>query len=112
MSLVGPRPQDPEHCNRYYTKEEFGLFKVRPGITDFSSIVFSDEGDILAGSDNPNLKYNQLIRPWKSRLGLLHLQKRNFWIDLNLIFLTIIAGISNTSGAPWTQKDVAFYVGR
>lgn len=94
MSLVGPRPQEPEHCNRFYTKEEFGLFEVRSGITDFSSIVFSDEGEILNGSDNPDLKYNQLIRPWKSRLGLLYVQKRNFWIDLKLILLTLVASVS------------------
>ena len=61
MSLVGPRPQEPEHCNRFYPEEEFGLFEVRPGITDFSSIVFSDEGDILAKYADPDLKYNQII---------------------------------------------------
>src|SRR5207247_4709716 len=83
MSLVGPRPQVQRDVN-LYTEEEYHLFDVKPGITDFSSIVFSDEGDILKGSSNPDLRYNQLIRPWKSRLGLFYARHHNFWIDLKL----------------------------
>jgi lipopolysaccharide/colanic/teichoic acid biosynthesis glycosyltransferase len=94
MSFVGPRPQEPEHCNRFYTEEEFGLFEGRPGMTDFSSIVFSDEGDILAECDDPDLKYNQIIRPWKSRLGLFYLQSNSMWVDLQLIILTVVSIIS------------------
>ena len=52
MSLVGPRP-NVERDVAIYTEEELHLLDVRPGITDFSSIVFSDEGDILKGSLNP-----------------------------------------------------------
>ena len=54
------------------------LLSVKPGITDFSSIVFSDEGEILKDSDDPDLDYNQLIRPWKSRLGILYIENRSF----------------------------------
>src|SRR5215213_3935979 len=71
MSLVGPRP-NVERDTALYTTEERRLLSIRPGITDLASIVFADEGDILEGSDNPDLKYNQVIRPWKSRLGLLY----------------------------------------
>lgn len=77
-----------------YTAEERHLLDIRPGITDFSSIVFSDEGDVLAGSDDPDLKYNQVIRPWKSRLGLLYVEKRTFFVDLQIIWLTVIAILS------------------
>ena len=104
MSLVGPRPQDPEHCDLYYTKEELGLLEVRPGITDFSSIVFSDEGNILAGSDNPELKYNQIIRPWKSRFGLFYVSNRDFWVDLKLIILTLLAIVSRPAALKGVQK--------
>ena len=62
-----------------------------------SSIVFSDEGDILAGSDDPDLKYNQVIRPWKSRLGLLYVQKHTFFVDLQVIWLTVITIVSRES---------------
>ena len=69
MSLVGPRP-NVERETRLYTAEERRLLTVRPGITDYASIVFSDEGAILKDEPDPDLSYNQLIRPWKSRLSL------------------------------------------
>jgi lipopolysaccharide/colanic/teichoic acid biosynthesis glycosyltransferase len=94
MSLVGPRPQVKSHIEQCYTSEEMNLLNVRPGITDFSSIVFSDEGDILKDSANVDRDYNRLIRPWKSRLGLLYTKKQSFWIDIKLIFLTIQAIIN------------------
>jgi len=93
MSLVGPRPNVEREVN-LYTEEEKHLLDVRPGITDLSSIVFSDEGDILAGSDDPDLKYNQVIRPWKSRLGLLYIENQSFFLDIKIIVLTVFAIIS------------------
>ena len=93
MSLVGPRP-NVERDVAIYTDEELGLLNVRPGITDFSSIVFSDEGSILEGSDDPDLNYNQLIRPWKSRLGLFYIEHQSISLDIKLIYLTIISIMS------------------
>lgn len=90
MSLVGPRPNVDDETD-LYTKEECHLLDVRPGITDMSSIVFADESDILKGHDNPDLVYNQLIRPWKSRLGLLYVENVSLWLDVRLIFLTLLA---------------------
>ena len=90
MSLVGPRP-NVESDVRLYTDKEKELLLVKPGITDFSSIIFSDEGDILEGSENPDLLYNQIIRPWKSRLGLLYIENSNIILDIKIIILTAIA---------------------
>jgi lipopolysaccharide/colanic/teichoic acid biosynthesis glycosyltransferase len=90
MSLVGPRPNVEDEA-RLYTEEEKHLLDVRPGITDMASIVFADESDILKGHDDPDLAYNQLIRPWKSRLGLLYVEHASFWLDVQLIFMTILA---------------------
>lgn len=93
MSFVGPRPNVEREVS-LYTEEEKHLLDVRPGITDFASIVFSDEGDILAGYDDPDLKYNQLIRPWKSRLGLFYVQNGTFFLDIRLIILTLTSILS------------------
>jgi len=93
MSLVGPRPQVLADAG-LYTDTEKRMLSVRPGITDPASIVFSDEGDILKGSTDPDLLYNQIIRPWKSRLALAYIDHRNFWIDLWLIVLTVVAIVS------------------
>ena len=88
--------------------EENKLFNARPGITDFSSIIFSDEGSILSGSINPDLMYNQLIRPWKSRLGLFYVKNQSFWIDISLIFLTLVSVISR----PIALKGVKYILSK
>ena len=90
MSFVGPRPNVRSDVNLYTKKEEL-LLIVKPGITDFSSIIFSDEGEILAGSEDPDLKYNQIIRPWKSRLGILYIQNASFLLDFKLLIYTLVS---------------------
>lgn len=93
MSLVGPRPNVKRETD-LYTAEEKQLLAVRPGITDIASIVFADEGEILKNKDDPDLAYNQLIRPWKSRLGILYVQKRSLGLDIRLLWLTALTLIS------------------
>lgn len=93
MSLVGPRPNVKRETD-LYTQEEKKLLKVQPGITDFASIVFSDEGDILKDQIDPDIAYNQLIRPGKSLLGIFYIENRSFFLDFKLILLTIISLVS------------------
>ena len=88
MSFVGPRPNIKRETD-LYTSMEKNLLKVKPGITDIASIVFSDEGDILKNSKDPDIDYNQLIRPGKSELGLFYVKNSNILMDINLIFITI-----------------------
>ncbi len=91
MSLVGPRPNLRHGGVDLYTPEELGLLTGRPGITDLASIVFADEADILEGAVDPDAAYDRLIRPWKSRLGLLYLERRSLGIDLRILALTALA---------------------
>lgn len=93
MSLVGPRP-NVERETRLYTSVERRLLDVRPGITDFSSIVFADEGEILKDHSDPDIAYNQLIRPWKSRLGIFYVDHASTLLDLKLIWLTAVGMVS------------------
>lgn len=93
MSLVGPRPNLKRETD-LYTAEEKKLLLVKPGITDFSSIVFSDEGEILKDQPDPDIAYNQLIRPWKSKLGIFYVENKSLFIDIKLIYLTIISILS------------------
>lgn len=90
MSLVGPRPNTPREI-AHYTAVERELLSVRPGITDLSSIVFSDEGEILRDAADPDRAYADLIRPWKSRLGLVYVRKSSLMLDLRLLWLTLVA---------------------
>jgi lipopolysaccharide/colanic/teichoic acid biosynthesis glycosyltransferase len=93
MSLVGPRPNVKKETD-LYTIQEKKLLIVKPGITDFSSIVFSDEGEILKDHPDPDIAYNQLIRPWKSRLGIFYVENRNLSVDIKLVFLTVVSILS------------------
>ena len=94
MSVVGPRPNTRAWGVDLYTDEEKRLLTVRPGITDLASIVFADEGEILQGAENADLTYNQVIRPWKSRLGLLYIGHPSVWLDLRVAWLTALAVVS------------------
>jgi lipopolysaccharide/colanic/teichoic acid biosynthesis glycosyltransferase len=106
MSLVGPRPNVEREC-KLYTDEELGLLEICPGITDISSIVFSDEGAILSQYDDPDLAYNQFIRPGKSRLGLLYVKKRSFWLDLRILVITATSILSRKKALSLISKLVA-----
>lgn len=90
MSLVGPRPNVAREVEKY-TVEERRLLSVKPGLTDFSSIVFSDLGERLAGQKDANWAYETMIRPWKSRLGLFYVDNRTLIMDIVLIAATAVA---------------------
>ena len=106
MSLVGPRPNVPEET-RLYTEEESKLLSVRPGISDLSSIVFSDESEILKDSPAPDLRYNQLIRPWKSRLGLFYVANQSLWMDLQVLWLTALALVNKPAALRGVTRILA-----
>jgi len=109
MSLVGPRPQVIDHVLNEYSDEEMNLLAVKPGITDFASIVFSDEGDILKDSINPDKDYNNLIRPWKSKLGILYIENQTISLDFYLMVLTIVAILNKRLSLKYVNKLLLKY---
>jgi lipopolysaccharide/colanic/teichoic acid biosynthesis glycosyltransferase len=90
MSLVGPRPEVVQEV-LLYTEEEKRLLEVRPGITDWASIRFRNEGEILRGSDDPHQAYREKIRPEKIRLGLEYVRSHSFMTDCKIIVNTLKA---------------------
>ncbi|MES2003055.1 MAG: sugar transferase [Bacteroidota bacterium] len=88
MSLIGPRPNVWENGVEFYSIEENGLLSIKPGISDFSSIIFADLGEIVAGQNEPDEFYNEVVRPWKSKFGLLYVQKQTLLLDMKLLFCT------------------------
>jgi lipopolysaccharide/colanic/teichoic acid biosynthesis glycosyltransferase len=96
MSLVGPLPQAATDAG-LYTVEELRMLSIRPGVTDLASLVFADEGEILKGSADPDLLYNQVIRPWKSRLALLYVDRHSLGGDLRILWLTALASVSRNA---------------
>lgn len=90
MSFVGPRPQV-KWAVDLYTPEEQRVLTVRPGITDYASLKFPNEGEILKGSTDPDKDYMEKIHPEKMRLSLEYIKTRSMLVDVRVILQTIFA---------------------
>jgi len=90
MSVVGPRPQVAWAVD-LYTPEERRLLEVRPGITDYASIRFRNEGEILRGYPDPDKAYLELIAPEKTRLALEYVRDHSLAVDLKIIAMTFVS---------------------
>jgi lipopolysaccharide/colanic/teichoic acid biosynthesis glycosyltransferase len=72
-----------------YTEEEKAILTVRPGITDWASLWNPDEGAVLAGSDDPDRAYLELIRPQKLRWQLEYVRRRSLLVDITILAQTV-----------------------
>jgi len=88
MSIVGPRPEVRKYVDRY-TEEQRKVLSVRPGITDYASIEYADEGAILEQAENPEKEYREVILPKKLMLGIKYIEEKSFLTDLSIIFRTL-----------------------
>ncbi len=88
MSLVGPRPEVKKYTD-LYTEKQQQVLTVKPGITDYASIQFVDENDLLGKSENPEATYIKEIMPKKLELNLKYIQESSLITDLAIIFRTI-----------------------
>ncbi|MGE5373206.1 MAG: sugar transferase [Solirubrobacterales bacterium] len=95
MSFVGPRPEVQKFVD-LYTEEEKAILTVKPGITDWASIRFHNEGEIIAASgiEDADEAYALLIRPEKLRLQLQYVKERSFFTDLKIIWSTLATVVS------------------
>jgi lipopolysaccharide/colanic/teichoic acid biosynthesis glycosyltransferase len=87
MSIVGPRPDVQEYVD-LYSEEERKVLNVRPGITDYASLEYFEESDLLAKSSNPEKTYIEEIMPAKLKLNQKYIANPTLWVDLKIIFLT------------------------
>lgn len=87
MSIVGPRPEVPSEVATY-SEEEKNILSVRPGITDYASLEYHNESEILKGAKDPHQAYREKIRPGKLKLALKYVNERSFKTDLDLIYQT------------------------
>lgn len=93
MSLVGPRPERVEVCDKYNWNEK-RILAIRPGLTDWCSLWNRNEAVVLAGAPNPKEAYDRVIRPHKIRLQLYYLDSRTFVGDLRILAATLMWVIS------------------
>ena len=88
MSFVGPRPENPKSA-ALYTDEQRRVWTVRPGITSLATIKYRHEEEILAGVADLEAAYFQIMQD-KLALELEYLDRQSFWLDLQIIFQTIL----------------------
>lgn len=89
MSLVGPRPEVPKYVE-LYTEEQREILKVSVGITDYASIYFSNESELLGEAENPEEFYIKKIMPYKIELNKKYIKEIGIVTDIKLIILTIL----------------------
>ena len=89
MSLVGPRPEGKKYVD-LYTEEQRRVLSVRPGITDYASIEYVDENEILGKADNPDRVYVEEIMPAKIKLNMRYIENRSLKEYFKIIGLTFI----------------------
>lgn len=94
MSFVGPRPEVKKYTD-LYTKEQQKVLQVRPGITDYASIKYRNENDMLSDSDDPEKLYIEEIMPEKLNLNLKYINDNNVFKDIKIIFDTFHAIIKD-----------------
>ena len=88
MSIIGPRPEVRRYVDMY-SKEQLKVLSVRPGLSDFASIEYINENELLGKSDNPEKTYIGEIMPAKLQLNLKYIEQKSFGTDIKLIFKTI-----------------------
>lgn len=88
MSIVGPRPEVKKYTD-LYTEEQHKILDVRPGITDYASIKYVDENEILGTSDNPERTYIEHIMPDKIKLNMIYISQNGIKEYFKIIFLTL-----------------------
>ena len=89
MSFVGPRPDVPGYADKL-EGEDRAILKLRPGITGPASLKYRNEEELLAQVDDPQRYNDEVIYPDKVRLNLYYLQHYSFWMDLKMIFATVL----------------------
>jgi lipopolysaccharide/colanic/teichoic acid biosynthesis glycosyltransferase len=88
MSVVGPRPEVRKYVS-LYSGEEKGVLVVRPGLTDYASLAYINESEILAAATDPEQAYVQKVMPEKLQLNLQYIENQSLIEDIRLIIKTL-----------------------
>jgi len=89
MSIVGPRPEVEEYV-RFYNEEQLKVLSVRPGITDFASLKYFKENELLGQSKDPQQTYIDEIMPAKLKLNIEYIENRKPLTDLSIMWKTFL----------------------
>lgn len=90
MALVGPRPYTPGDLEDISSIMRSTILSVKPGITDYASLIFHNEAEIVQRYRDPHAAYLRLIKPTKLRLGLLYIHTKSWRVDLWILSQTVL----------------------
>lgn len=89
MSIVGPRPEVPQYVAKYPEAKRNKLFLMKPGITDWASVMFKNENEILEKSQDPEKTYITEILPIKISYYEKYQDQASLFTDVRIILLTL-----------------------
>src|SRR3954451_12033953 len=89
MSIVGPRPELRKYVH-YYNKSQREILFIKPGITDYASILFRNENELLGSQADPEQYYIEKVIPLKIRLGKKYRDNRSLKNYFTIIFKTVV----------------------
>ena len=88
MSIIGPRPEVRKYVE-LYNEEQLRVLSVKPGLSDYASIEYINENEILGNAEDPEKTYIEEVMPAKLELNLKYINDQSFGTDMKLIFGTI-----------------------
>jgi lipopolysaccharide/colanic/teichoic acid biosynthesis glycosyltransferase len=89
MSIVGPRPEVRKYVDMY-SEEQVQVLNVRPGLTDYASLEYINENELLGKAEDPEKTYIEEIMPAKLKLNLKYIEEQSFGVDIKIIFKTFL----------------------
>lgn len=93
MSIIGPRPEVREYVN-HYSQEQLLILTVKPGITDYASLHFFNENEILGKADDPTKTYIEEVMPAKLALNKKYVEEQSFLVDIKIMWKTFLKIVS------------------
>ncbi len=89
MSFVGPRPEVPEYVAMYNDRQR-SVLQARPGLTDYASLRYFNENEVLAAAMDPQATYVDTVMPEKIDINLEYIGRRSFREDMRILWLTLL----------------------
>jgi lipopolysaccharide/colanic/teichoic acid biosynthesis glycosyltransferase len=108
MSLVGPRPEVPYYTQQWPPEDREIILSVKPGITDYATVLYHDEQSVLAESNDPERAYIESVLPQKVALYRKYVTEQSMWLDIRLILSTLlgIAGVKSCFLLPEMRSNL------
>ena len=107
MSIVGPRPEDPNIVSAHYTPDDRETLQVRPGLSCPGSLFHYMYGERLLTGDDPERLYAEVLLPVKLGLDRDYLRRATFLTDISIILQTARVIVLVGLGRPFPETPAS-----